>query len=71
MAKKLNVVVNDEQAFGTKDVPAVDVQDSYEWTQNADGKWMQGKRIGTRYTVLCLNDAARHQTVDTEEDAPL
>lgn len=67
---KLNFELTVEQAAGTGTPPLVGVSEDMEWTDGLDGKRRPVARIGTRYTVLMLQNECAPLVVKTPETTP-
>lgn len=67
MSKKFDFKLTITQATGTEAPLLVDVAEDVEWTDGPDGKRRPGQRIGTRYTVLMLQNACAPLVVKTPE----
>ncbi len=67
---KLNFSLSLEQSAGTSTPFVVDVADDVAWVEGQDGKRRPGARIGTRYTVLMLQNACAPMVVKTPEVQP-
>lgn len=67
---KITFELNVEQATGTTTPLLAGVTEDHEWVTLPDGKRQPGERIGTRYTVLMLQNEAAPLVVKTPETAP-
>lgn len=63
--------LNAIQATGSDNPVLVCVADEVEWTVGEDGRRHPGARIGTRYTVLMLQNACAPLVVKTPEAVPV
>lgn len=70
MARNFNFNLTVEQATGTTNPLLAGVTEDIEWTDGPDGKRHPGARIGTRYTVLMLQNECAQLVVKTPETAP-
>lgn len=67
---KLKIDLTVEQAAGTATPLLAGVAEDVEWTDGPDGKRRPGPRIGTRYTILMLQNEAAPLVVKTPETTP-
>ena len=67
---KLKIDLTVEQATGTTNPLLAGVAEDVEWTDGPDGKRRPGARIGTRYTILMLQNEAAPLVVKTPETTP-
>lgn len=67
---KLKIDLTVEQATGTATPLLAGVAEDVEWTDGPDGKRRPGPRIGTRYTILMLQNEAAPLVVKTPETTP-
>ena len=67
MAKPINILLTFEQVVGTNTAPLVAAQDWMEYS--SEGK--RGKRLGTTYEVLLLNNSCEKLRIHVEDSAPI
>ena len=67
---KINIALTVDQSTGTTTPIVTEVADDVEWVDGPDGKRRPGARVGTRYTVLMLQNACAPLTVRTPEATP-
>lgn len=67
---KLTLDLTSIQTFGTDAPFLVSVGDNMEWLEGPDGKRHPGKRLGTKYGLLMLQNECDKVFVTTPEETP-
>jgi hypothetical protein len=67
MSNKIEIQLTEEPVIGSSTAPLVAVQDWTEYT--SDGK--RGKRLGSTYEILLLNNSCEKLRVHVEDAAPI
>ena len=66
----LTLDLTDQQTFGTGTPFLVSVGDDMEWVEGPDGKRHPGRRLGTKYGALMLQNECNKVFVSTPEETP-
>lgn len=66
----LTLGLTSQQTFGTDTPLLVSVEDNTEWVEGPDGKRHPGRRLGTKYGALMLQNKCDKVFVTTPEETP-